>query len=142
MPKVCELCGCNAKAGHDQACKVINEIHIKVRKKYNAIKVTAGNDNRALDNKKPDVENGRNPYGTYYVKQQNTNTDFMQLIYCRDFAFKSKDYALPLIPKIHTSHPKDCYKDIFRGQQCQFKCRTNLGCLRRLFRVTILEDEV
>ncbi|CAL6062514.1 Hypothetical_protein [Hexamita inflata] len=28
------------------------------------------------------------------------------------------------------------------GQQCQFKCRTNLGCLRRLFRVTILEDEV
>ncbi|CAL6035402.1 Reverse_transcriptase (RNA-dependent DNA polymerase) [Hexamita inflata] len=68
MPKVCELCGCNAKAGHEQACKVINEIHIKVhdvfanylekqlRKKYNAIKVTAGNDNRALNNKKPDVE--------------------------------------------------------------------------------------
>ncbi|CAL6060267.1 Hypothetical_protein [Hexamita inflata] len=26
------------------------------------------------------------------------------------------------------------------GQQCQFKCRTNLGCLRRLFRVTIIED--
>ncbi|CAL6028661.1 Hypothetical_protein [Hexamita inflata] len=68
MPKVCELCGCNAKAGHEQACKVINEIHIKVhdvfanylekqlRKKYNAMKVTAGNDNRALNNKKPDVE--------------------------------------------------------------------------------------
>ncbi|CAL6093316.1 Hypothetical_protein [Hexamita inflata] len=45
-------------------------------------------------------------------------------------------------PKIHTSHPKDSYKDNFRGHQCQFKCRTNLGCLRRLFRVTILEDEV
>ncbi|CAL6097589.1 Putative_reverse transcriptase/endonuclease [Hexamita inflata] len=68
MPKVCELCGCNAKAGHEQACKVINEIHIKVhdvfanylekqlKKNYNAIKVTAGNDNRALNNKKPDVE--------------------------------------------------------------------------------------
>ncbi|CAL6044361.1 Hypothetical_protein [Hexamita inflata] len=37
---------------------------------------------------------------------------------------------------------KESYKDNFRGQQCQFKQRTNLGCLRRLFRVTILEDEV
>ncbi|CAL6058150.1 Hypothetical_protein [Hexamita inflata] len=37
---------------------------------------------------------------------------------------------------------KDSYKDNFQSQQCQFKCRTNLGCLRRLFRVTILEDEV
>ncbi|CAL6008341.1 Hypothetical_protein [Hexamita inflata] len=36
----------------------------------------------------------------------------------------------------------DHYQDNFQGQQCQFKCRTNLGCLRRLFRVTILEDEV
>ncbi|CAL5978921.1 Hypothetical_protein [Hexamita inflata] len=35
---------------------------------------------------------------------------------------------IPAIPKIVT-------------KQCQFKCRTNLGCLRRLFRVTILEDE-
>ncbi|CAL6059594.1 Hypothetical_protein [Hexamita inflata] len=42
--------------------------------------------------------------------------------------------------KIHTSHPKESYKDNFL--QCWFKCRTNLGCLRRLFRVTILEDEV
>ncbi|CAL6060281.1 Hypothetical_protein [Hexamita inflata] len=33
---------------------------------------------------------------------------------------------------------KVSYKDNFRGQQCQFKCRTNLGCLRRLFRVTII----
>ncbi|CAL6021197.1 Hypothetical_protein [Hexamita inflata] len=28
------------------------------------------------------------------------------------------------------------------GQQCQFKCRTSLGRLRRLFKVTILEDDV
>ncbi|CAL6003334.1 Hypothetical_protein [Hexamita inflata] len=40
---------------------------------------------------------------------------------------------IPAIPKIVTK---------IRGQQCQFKCRTNLGCLRSLFRVTILEDEV
>ncbi|CAL6005499.1 Hypothetical_protein [Hexamita inflata] len=40
---------------------------------------------------------------------------------------------IPAIPNIVTN---------FRGQQCQFKCRTNLGCVRRLFRVTIQEDEV
>ncbi|CAL5997831.1 Hypothetical_protein [Hexamita inflata] len=43
---------------------------------------------------------------------------------------------------LYQSFQMDSYKDNFRGQQCQFKCRTNLGCLRRLFRVTILEDEV
>ncbi|CAL6081840.1 Hypothetical_protein [Hexamita inflata] len=41
---------------------------------------------------------------------------------------------IPAIPKI--------VKKIISDQQCQFKSRTNLGCLRRLFRVTILEDEV
>ncbi|CAL5992323.1 Hypothetical_protein [Hexamita inflata] len=69
---------------------------------------------------------------------------------------KFKHYTLVLIRQSNTSqftrsklrryaspsHPKDSYKDNFRGHQCQFKCRTNLGCLRRLFRVTILEDEV
>ncbi|CAL5973555.1 Hypothetical_protein [Hexamita inflata] len=32
----------------------------------------------------------RSSYGTNYVKQLNTNTDFMQLIYCRGFAFQEK----------------------------------------------------
>ncbi|CAL6017900.1 Hypothetical_protein [Hexamita inflata] len=98
--------------------------------------------------------------------QQNTNTDFMQLIYCRDFAFKSK--WKKLIKELIKSQQKSLFPALnlealrvaantlvprfipaiqkivtnFRGQQCQFKCRTNLGCLRRLFRVAVLEDEV
>ncbi|CAL6068435.1 Hypothetical_protein [Hexamita inflata] len=34
------------------------------------------------------------------------------------------------------------FKQKTPAHQCQFKCRTNLGCLRRLFRAAILEDEV
>ncbi|CAL6103097.1 Hypothetical_protein [Hexamita inflata] len=40
--------------------------------------------------------------------------------------------ALAASPKIHISHPQDSYIDNFRGQQCQFKCRTNLGCLEAI----------
>ncbi|CAL6039135.1 Hypothetical_protein [Hexamita inflata] len=74
---------------------------------------------------------------------QNMCTQFQQVIY-RD-GFYTKSILLlkfSAILYLIQYHPKDSYKDNFRGQQCQFKCRTNLGCLRRLFRVTILEDEV
>ena len=65
------------KEYHEQACKKINEIHIKVhdtfanffegklRKYHRASKVTAGNENRSLEKKRADVEltvNGRKVY--------------------------------------------------------------------------------
>ncbi|CAL6015423.1 Hypothetical_protein [Hexamita inflata] len=84
---------------------------------------------------------------TQISKQQILKPHFFSINFQYQFRSWLKHYYVNIVykkdyyacPKIHTSHPKDCYKDNFRDQQCQFKCRTNLGCLRRLFRVTILE---
>ncbi|CAL5998559.1 Hypothetical_protein [Hexamita inflata] len=82
----------------------------------------------------------------FYYRTQNLLFQLIRLE-TNFYTVQNQNHALNLIalrvaasPKIPTSHPKDSYKDNFRGQQCQFKCGTNLGCLRRLFRVTILED--